>query len=104
MPRLRLRLGRAAREASARRPRTRPDQQSAAQALRPGIDCRELRRRSDERDYSRHERRDCARRHDDQSTKFKTADSKIRTYEIVVANPIWNQPFNPDIFADDPFD
>jgi len=36
--------------------------------------------------------------------KFKTADSKIRTYEIVVANPIWNQPFNPDIFADDPFD
>src|SRR5215471_15998328 len=36
--------------------------------------------------------------------KFKTADSKIRTYENVVANPIWNQPFNPDIFADDPFD
>ncbi|MFN3746319.1 MAG: N-6 DNA methylase [Hyphomicrobiaceae bacterium] len=36
--------------------------------------------------------------------KFKTADSKIRTYDIVVANPMWNQPFNPDIFADDPFD
>lgn len=36
--------------------------------------------------------------------KFKTADSKIRTYEIVVANPMWNQPFNPDIFANDPFD
>ena len=36
--------------------------------------------------------------------KFKTADSKIRAYEIVVANPMWNQPFNPDIFADDPFD
>lgn len=35
--------------------------------------------------------------------KFKTADSKIRTYDIVVANPMWNQPFNPDIFADDPF-
>jgi len=36
--------------------------------------------------------------------KFKTADSKIRTYDIVVANPMWNQDFNPDIFADDPFD
>src|SRR5207245_7005348 len=36
--------------------------------------------------------------------KFKTADSKIRTYDIVVTNPMWNQDFNPDIFADDPFD
>lgn len=32
--------------------------------------------------------------------KFKTADSKIRTYDVVVANPMWNQPFNPDVFAD----
>ena len=36
--------------------------------------------------------------------KFKTSDSKLRTYDIVVANPMWNQPFNPDIFADDPLD
>jgi type I restriction enzyme M protein len=36
--------------------------------------------------------------------KFKTADSRIRTYDIVVANPMWNQPFNPGLFADDPFD
>jgi type I restriction enzyme M protein len=36
--------------------------------------------------------------------KFKTADSKLRSYDIVVANPMWNQPFNPDVFADDPFD
>ncbi|MGH7620128.1 MAG: N-6 DNA methylase [Gemmatimonadaceae bacterium] len=36
--------------------------------------------------------------------KFKTADGKIRTYDIVVANPMWNQPFNPDLFSDDPFD
>lgn len=36
--------------------------------------------------------------------KFKTADSRLRTYDIVVANPMWNQPFNPDIFADDPLD
>ena len=36
--------------------------------------------------------------------KFKTADSKIRTYDVVVANPMWNQPFNPDVFTDDPFD
>jgi type I restriction enzyme M protein len=36
--------------------------------------------------------------------KFRTADSRIRTYDIVVANPMWNQPFNPDIFSEDPFD
>ena len=36
--------------------------------------------------------------------KFKTADSRIRTNDIVIANPMWNQPFNPHIFADDPFD
>ena len=36
--------------------------------------------------------------------KFKTATGGIDTYDIVVANPMWNQPFNPDIFANDPFD
>ncbi|MYC97570.1 MAG: N-6 DNA methylase [Caldilineaceae bacterium SB0661_bin_32] len=36
--------------------------------------------------------------------KFKTADSKIRTFDIVVANPMWNQPFDTEIFANDPFD
>jgi len=36
--------------------------------------------------------------------KFKTPDSKLRTYDIVVANPMWNQPFNPDVFANDPLD
>ena len=36
--------------------------------------------------------------------KFKTAAGRIDTHDIVVANPMWNQPFNPDIFANDPFD
>jgi type I restriction enzyme M protein len=36
--------------------------------------------------------------------KFKTPDSKLRTFDIVVANPMWNQPFNPDVFGNDPFD
>ncbi len=36
--------------------------------------------------------------------KFKTAAGSIATHDIVVANPMWNQDFNPDIFADDPFD
>ncbi len=36
--------------------------------------------------------------------KFRTADGKVRTHDIVVANPMWNQPINPDIFANDPFD
>lgn len=36
--------------------------------------------------------------------KFRTADGKVKRHDIVVANPMWNQPFNPDIFKDDPFD
>lgn len=36
--------------------------------------------------------------------KFRNTDSTIRQHDIVVANPMWNQPFAPDIFANDPFD
>lgn len=36
--------------------------------------------------------------------KFRTDEGRIRTYDIVVANPMWNQPFTPSVFADDPFD
>ena len=36
--------------------------------------------------------------------KFKTAAGQIATHDIVVANPMWNQPFSPELFANDPFD
>ncbi len=36
--------------------------------------------------------------------KFKTADGRIVAHDVVVANPMWNQPFNPELFANDPFD
>jgi type I restriction enzyme M protein len=36
--------------------------------------------------------------------KFKTPKGLIQSHDIVVANPMWNQPFNPDTFANDPFD
>ncbi len=36
--------------------------------------------------------------------KFKTASGQIAGHDIVVANPMWNQPFSPDLFANDPFD
>ena len=36
--------------------------------------------------------------------KFKTASGQIDTHDVVVANPMWNQPFDPDLFANDPFD
>lgn len=36
--------------------------------------------------------------------KFRTAEGKVREHDIVVANPMWNQPFAPDVFANDPFD
>ncbi len=36
--------------------------------------------------------------------KFKTAAGRIGTHDIVVANPMWNQQFSPDVFENDPFD
>ena len=36
--------------------------------------------------------------------KFKDAAGRIVGHDIVVANPMWNQDFNPDIFRNDPFD
>ena len=36
--------------------------------------------------------------------RFKTGDGSIRAYDVVVANPMWNQSFNPEVFASDPFD
>lgn len=36
--------------------------------------------------------------------KFRTADGALRQSDIVVANPMWNQPFDPDLFLNDPFD
>lgn len=36
--------------------------------------------------------------------KFREAGGKIRGHDIVVANPMWNQPFAADLFANDPFD
>ena len=36
--------------------------------------------------------------------KFLDATSRIRGHGIVVANPMWNQPFSPEFLANDPFD
>lgn len=36
--------------------------------------------------------------------KFKGADGKLRKFDIVVANPMWNQPFDPAAFENDPYD
>jgi type I restriction enzyme M protein len=36
--------------------------------------------------------------------KFLDAGGRICGHEIVVANPMWNQPFSAELFADDPFD
>ena len=36
--------------------------------------------------------------------KFKDAAGRITGHDIVVANPMWNQDFNSDVFENDPFD
>ncbi len=35
---------------------------------------------------------------------FKDAAGRITGHDVVVANPMWNQDFNQDIFENDPFD
>ena len=36
--------------------------------------------------------------------KFKDARGRVTGHDIVVANPMWNQDFNQDVFENDPFD
>lgn len=36
--------------------------------------------------------------------KFHEATGGLQRHDIVVANPMWNQTFSPDIFEDDPYD
>ncbi|MBT9492828.1 MAG: N-6 DNA methylase [Paucibacter sp.] len=37
--------------------------------------------------------------------KFRTADGRMQRHDIVIANPMWNQPFDADVtFANDPYE
>jgi type I restriction enzyme M protein len=36
--------------------------------------------------------------------KFKDTDTRLEKFDIVVANPMWNQPFDPDVYENDPFE
>ena len=36
--------------------------------------------------------------------RFKNTAGRIDAYDVVVANPMWNQPFDQQLFANDPFD
>jgi type I restriction enzyme M protein len=36
--------------------------------------------------------------------KFRESDTSLKTFDIVVANPMWNQPFDEKTFEKDPFD
>lgn len=36
--------------------------------------------------------------------KFRTSSGSLDQFDLVVANPMWNQPFSPSIFEDDPYD
>ncbi|MFJ4469180.1 N-6 DNA methylase [Streptomyces sp. NPDC089424] len=36
--------------------------------------------------------------------KFRDASGSLMRFDIMVANPMWNQPFDPGLFTDDPFD
>jgi type I restriction enzyme M protein len=36
--------------------------------------------------------------------KLRNADGTLGSFDIVVSNPMWNQPFSPELFLNDPFD
>lgn len=36
--------------------------------------------------------------------KFRDGTGSLLRFDVVVANPMWNQPFDPELFADDPFE
>jgi len=36
--------------------------------------------------------------------KFRESDSSLKKFDIVVANPMWNQPFVTTVYENDPFD
>lgn len=36
--------------------------------------------------------------------KFRNSDGSLIQHDVVVANPMWNQPFAPTTFTDDPYD
>ncbi len=36
--------------------------------------------------------------------KFKDSDTRLKQFDIVVANPMWNQSFDADVFENDPFE
>ncbi len=36
--------------------------------------------------------------------KFKDSDSSLKKFDIVVSNPMWNQPFDTSVYDNDPFD
>ena len=35
--------------------------------------------------------------------KFRDGDTRLKKFDIVVANPMWNQPFDADVYENDPF-
>jgi type I restriction enzyme M protein len=36
--------------------------------------------------------------------KFRDATGSLMRFDVVVANPMWNQPFDSELFTDDPFE
>lgn len=36
--------------------------------------------------------------------KLRNADGSLKTFDVVVSNPMWNQPFSQDVYDNDPFD
>ena len=39
-----------------------------------------------------------------ENPKFKEPDGRLKKFDIILANPMWNQPIAPSVYENDPFD
>ena len=39
-----------------------------------------------------------------ENPKFREKDGRLKQFDIIIANPMWNQPFDPSIYENDPFE
>ena len=39
-----------------------------------------------------------------ENSKFREKDGRLKKFDIIVANPMWNQPFDTTIYENDPFE
>ena len=103
LPRLRLRIGRAPDQAPARCPRARPDRRVPLKLYGQELQAESY--AVARMNTIIHDMDVDLQRGDTMiNPKFRTPSGSLEQFDLVVANPMWNQPFGASLFEDDPYD